>query len=79
MKKAILAFIHDHPGCTKIDIEQNLNIYGIEIMKAIQELRRDAYIRMNVFPLEAENQTSHYYTATGKPFVDCETIREKSN
>ena len=70
MKKKIYSYVKEHPSCSLFDIEADLDLHGTEVMRMLRELRKDAYIRIEVYPVKPNQQTSHFYTATGKPFVD---------
>ena len=58
MKRKVFEFIESHPYSSVNDVAESLNLPGLEVQKAIRELKKES----------SDNKCSNYYSATGKPF-----------
>lgn len=73
MKKKVYDFIKTHPHSSSNAVAQALDLPGFEVLKAIHELEKKAYLKMDTpVPLSQTNDNSNYYSATGKPFGESE-------
>ena len=73
MKKKVYEFIKTHPHSSANKVAASLDLPGFEVLKAIHELEKKAYLKMDTpVPLSQTNDNSNYYSATGKPFVESE-------
>lgn len=69
MKRKVFEYIEAHPYSSANDVAESLDLPGLEVQKAIRELKNDSYIKLHSpVPLSPDNKCSNYYSVTGKPF-----------
>ena len=73
MKKKIYDYISTHPHSRADTVAQSLDLPGLDVLKAIHELKRKAYLKLDApVLLSPTNDDSNYYSATGKPYPEDE-------
>ena len=71
MKKKVFEYIAAHPHSDVNAIAQGLSLPGLDVLKAIHELERKSYVKLDSpIPLSTFKKNSDYYSATGKQFVE---------
>ena len=69
MKRKVFEYIESHPYSSVNDVAESLNLPGLEVQKAIRELKKESYLKLHSpVPLSPDTKCSNYYSATGKPF-----------
>ena len=70
MKEAIYEYIKEHGAVTIAQISIDLDIQGVKAARAVEELRKDCYVRLvSPVPLNVSQGNSCYYEVTNKKYV----------
>ena len=69
MEKRILDYITAHPHSSANAVAQTLDLPGLSVLKVIHELKGRSYLKLDTpAPLSPTNDSSNYFSATGKHF-----------
>lgn len=71
MRGKIYSYIKNHPKVSISEVTLALNIAGYEVLKVVEELSVDRFIKMcPPVPLCVTNDNSCYYTVTEKIYTE---------
>ena len=70
MKKEVYEKIQSNKGISINEIAEQINYSDLDVLKTVEELTRDGYVKMDdPVPLNESNSCSCYYSVTDRKFV----------
>lgn len=75
MKKKVYDYIAQHPCSTENQCAEALQLNGLEVMKLIQTLRQEGYLKSTILPLDngISSDNSNFYSVR-KVYQETERI-----